>query len=116
MADGLLGKCKECTKRDTKNRYVTSREKVRAYDKQREQTPHRKAKKLEYQRRRRLTPEGKANMMVTNAIARGEIVPQPCEVCGDTSAEAHHDDYSKPLEVRWLCFVHHREHHGQKVG
>jgi hypothetical protein len=35
---------------------------------------------------------------------------QPCEVCG-SPAEAHHDDYDKPLDVRWLCFEHHRAHH-----
>ena len=35
---------------------------------------------------------------------------QPCEICGE-AAEAHHDDYDKPLEVRWLCFKHHREWH-----
>jgi hypothetical protein len=35
---------------------------------------------------------------------------QSCEICGAV-AEAHHDDYSKPLQVRWLCFKHHRELH-----
>lgn len=35
---------------------------------------------------------------------------QPCEICG-AKAEAHHDNYDKPLEVRWLCFKHHRSHH-----
>lgn len=39
------------------------------------------------------------------------IKRKPCEVCGDPNAEAHHDDYNRPLEVRWLCFKHHREWH-----
>lgn len=36
---------------------------------------------------------------------------QPCEVCGAEKSEAHHDDYTKPLSVRWLCRSHHRLHH-----
>lgn len=39
-----------------------------------------------------------------------KITRQCCEICG-AKAEAHHDDYDKPLVVRWLCFKHHREHH-----
>lgn len=38
---------------------------------------------------------------------RGKLIPKPCEVCGSLKVEKHHDDYSKPLEVRWFC----REHH-----
>lgn len=44
-------------------------------------------------------------------IQRGRIVRQPCEVCGDPKSQAHHDDYSKPFDVRWLCQKHHVEHH-----
>jgi len=33
--------------------------------------------------------------------------------CGRGKAEMHHDDYAKPLDIRWLCFVHHREFHGR---
>jgi len=35
------------------------------------------------------------------------------EVCGAENAQAHHDDYSRPLDVRWLCDTHHRQHHGE---
>jgi hypothetical protein len=35
----------------------------------------------------------------------------PCEVCGALSAEAHHKDYSRPLDVVWLCRKHHMELH-----
>jgi hypothetical protein len=52
-----------------------------------------------------------AHLAMTAAIRRGELVRKPCEVCGDPKTDGHHDDYSKPLEVRWLCRVHHIEHH-----
>jgi hypothetical protein len=38
---------------------------------------------------------------------RGKLSPQPCEVCGSLEVEMHHDDYSKPLQVRWFCRPHH---------
>ncbi len=51
-----------------------------------------------------------AHNAVYRAVQAGHLTPGGCEKCG-ASAEAHHDDYSKPLEVRWLCRRHHREHH-----
>lgn len=53
-----------------------------------------------------------AHRLVTNAIRSGILIQQPCEKCGN-KAEAHHDDYLKPLSVRWLCRKHHGEHHGK---
>lgn len=43
---------------------------------------------------------------------RGKIVRQPCERCGGP-AEKHHDDYDKPLAVRWLCRACHLNIHGK---
>ena len=37
----------------------------------------------------------------------GRLIPQPCETCGSQKVEKHHDDYSRPLQVRWLCRAHH---------
>lgn len=45
------------------------------------------------------------------AIRSGYIIEKPCEICGEIKVDAHHDDYSKPLEVRFLCEKHHVEHH-----
>lgn len=48
---------------------------------------------------------------VNQAIRYGKVEKRPCEVCGATPAEAHHCDYTKPLEVMWLCREHHVEWH-----
>lgn len=51
-----------------------------------------------------------AYWIVRRAKQEGLIQQEPCESCG-SAAEAHHDDYTKPLEVRWLCRRHHAELH-----
>jgi ribosomal protein S27AE len=53
----------------------------------------------------------KAHKIVENALLRGDLVKQPCERCSAGNVHAHHDDYSKPLEVRWLCPKDHRARH-----
>lgn len=62
----------------------------------------------------RQTPQGKlkrnANNKVYYAIKTGKLSKQNCEICGKT-AHAHHEDYSKPLQVNWLCRTHHAERH-----
>lgn len=52
-----------------------------------------------------------ARNIVHKAILKGEIIKGKCEVCGDEKTEAHHTDYLKPLEVRWLCKKHHENSH-----
>ena len=53
-----------------------------------------------------------AKRKVRDALRSGMIERCPCEGCGATSnLHAHHDDYSKPLEVRWLCRTCHGRHH-----
>lgn len=44
-------------------------------------------------------------------LKRGLLKEQPCEDCGSDQVEIHHDDYSKPLQVRWKCRPCHLEHH-----
>lgn len=55
----------------------------------------------------------KAHWAVRSAIKKGKLVrPYTCEKCGSIEPiQAHHDDYSKPLEVRWLCQPCHRKRH-----
>lgn len=53
----------------------------------------------------------KARELARYAIRIGLIKRDRCEFCKNTKVHAHHDDYSKPLEVRWLCPVHHKMVH-----
>ena len=51
----------------------------------------------------------KARAIVYTSLRKKRILRQPCEVCGNIKSEAHHEDYSRPLFIRWLCRMHHRE-------
>lgn len=53
-------------------------------------------------------------LAVYKAIKNGELIKTPCEVCGGLPSEAHHTDYTKPLQVRWLCRGHHADQHRSK--
>ena len=76
----------------------------------------------EYMRENRLkhselSPEQKkkanARAYLNVYIKRGKQSKQPCEICGCNNVQAHHDDYDKPLEVKWLCSPCHINHHKQ---
>ena len=106
MADGLLGKCKDCTKldmridRDTKPR-------VRQYDRERAKLPHRVAlrRRVCHEYALKFPDREKAKTAASNAERDGKLVrPSLCEGCGlPKRLEKHHHDYSKPLLVVWLC-------------
>lgn len=68
----------------------------------------------DYERRRQRPQEVvkmQTRKLLRREVAAGRIVRQPCEVCSQPDAEAHHDDYTKPFDVRWLCQEHHRQVH-----
>ena len=52
-----------------------------------------------------------AHAAVASALQHGTLIAQPCELCSKEPAEAHHDDYTEPLSVRWLCSRHHAHMH-----
>jgi len=58
-----------------------------------------------------------AHLAVQRAVKAGDLEKQTCEVCGTKVVDAHHDQYDKPLKVRWLCRLHHNRlhHHGEDL-
>lgn len=130
MGDGYLGKCKKCTKKDTIDNRLSKIDYYQAYDRERANLPHRvKLREMVWKRwkedpklrkisnirsakwRAKNTIKRSAHLLVQYAVRRGDMKKYSCEVCGKKKVEAHHDDYSKPLEVRWLCRKHHMDHH-----
>lgn len=120
MADGHLNKCKTCTKSDVRKHYANTIEARHTYDRERRKCPERrKAAGASLKRQKLAHPEkAAARNAVSNAIRDGRLLRQPCSRCGAAErVEAHHHDYSKPLDVEWMCFPCHRTHgHGQRVS
>lgn len=127
MADGHLNKCKACVQSRVKQHREENIESVKAYDRERGRSPLRAAARREYDKTAagvaaRLRASAKwnaenqhkkeAHHKVSTAIRSGRLVKKPCERCGASeTVEAHHEDYSKPLDVVWLCDRDHKARH-----
>lgn len=125
--DGYHNSCKECWKTRRKERYVENRDGVRKQCRRYyvENAEHLKSKSRlhkktydETKRWRKSHPEKyKAHYTVNNALKRGEIMKaKECRICGSqTKLHAHHADYSKPLDVLWVCIDCHSKIHIKEV-
>lgn len=119
------GECRKCKHREyMKEWYRTpgAAERVRSWAKRYRRQNFDKVREYDNARPRRAgEPEKtRARAVVNHALVRGELHRKPCEVCGipdqrgidgRSLIQAHHDDYSKPLEVRWLCSTCHGIEH-----
>jgi hypothetical protein len=59
----------------------------------------------------RLHERLRARRITRQAVDAGRLLRQPCRKCGAAKADAHHTDYSKPLDVDWLCGPCHKRVH-----
>ena len=120
MGDGHLNKCKKCCKsyvrlrhkQLTQNPYWVLSERARSRlksAKTRAGAGYQRPPRDEQEWNRANRHKKRANLQVSRAIAKGQIVRQNC-FCGAVG-QAHHPDYSRPLEVMWLCTKHHMEWH-----
>ena len=90
-------------------------EKDRIYERGYRERPgvreHRAAQAKVYRLDPRVQHKNKARWTLNKAVAKGAVIRGPCEACGSGPAEGHHPDYSKPLDVMWLCMpCHHALH------
>lgn len=66
------------------------------------------------ERRKAVPGMNRAHLAVMRAVRKGVLVRLPCQVCGKTPTHGHHEDYSRPLDVIWLCHKHHKAIHSRE--
>lgn len=120
--DGKTSKCVECSRAYAKQRLKKKQEsmpegwKQKAKDKVAYQKEW-SAKNPGYytEKKREWWHKNKDRLKVAYAVKyavkSGKLIKLPCFVCGEIEVEGHHPDYSRPLDVVWLCKTHHREVH-----
>lgn len=112
--DGLGAYCLECNRRQQAEERARRGENYRAMRRRYRASDSGRNAYRAY--RERHPTKAHAQNVLQHAVADGKLArPDTCSNCGDGGIiDAHHDDYSKPLEVRWLCrWCHqawHREH------
>ena len=117
QASGLKSYCKKCSQLLSKNYYYNHLEKSRLTKKKYSHSKRGlKILGLIAKRMIKKYPEKYiARYRLNNAIAIGRIKKLPCEKCNNLETEGHHEDYSKPLEVKWFCNYHHKKIHKLKT-
>ncbi len=119
MKDGRVNKCKECNKVDVRENRQANIDYYRAYD--RERGCRQPADYGKHYKRNNPIAAG-ARQMVGNAIRDKRLKKEKrCAECkiSQRTLHAHHDDYAKPLDVRWLCLPCHfawHAKHGQGLN
>lgn len=107
MADGFLSFCKACVKNRVNSYRQDNLEDCREYDRERYRSNESRRQQLrDLSHGERFDPvKKKAWSAIGNAIRDGRLErPDTCSSCGITcKPEAHHEDYSSPFDVCWLC-------------
>ena len=78
-------------------------------------SPEQKRRKLHYTQNVYDKKKFKANKILNDAVRKGMFKPRECTVCKqEKKLDGHHNDYSKPLDVIWVCRKCHSDIHKKK--
>lgn len=94
-----------------RKKYLENRDKEIDRKRKYRQTQKGKVALQNYYQKMKHTDKYKARVKISTAIRGGKIEKGKCEICSSMYTQAHHEDYSKPFEVRWFCKKHHSEIH-----
>lgn len=135
MLDGRLGACKQCCNLYSRNYYVNNLDRCKANIKAYAKTESGRIRMAKAYKKYSKTEAGRimrakgakiykakyplrviAKNTLNSAVKSGKLIcPDKCTSCGNLSKiEAHHEDYTKPLDVVWLCKKCHQSLHNEK--
>lgn len=105
--------CKRCRERRRIRRWrADNPERTKEINRRSAAKPEAKQAQARYQREHLDTPAFQARRILGRAVKAGKVTkPAHCELCSCTDVVGHHIDYSRPLDVRWLCILHHGLEH-----
>jgi hypothetical protein len=112
--DGLGGKCKMCESIRQADKYRRKRDAIS--DRNQRWKDENRDKITAYNKKHyaKEIDRYRARALAGRALLRGDITKnEVCAMCGGRSEQGHHEDYSKPLEVVWLCRSCHKRRHAQ---
>lgn len=111
--DGHRSFCKPCERQRNRENYYRDHDKTMAAEKRKRADPKTRERNNMHQRNtyHRYPEKYAARFKLNRAIETGQLVRQPCHVCGAAKSQGHHHDYNKPLDVEWLCQVCHSKEH-----
>jgi hypothetical protein len=105
-SDGHTGYCRKCANARHRERYKADPSGWRRREREYARRHPERVRAAVRAKRARYPDRDRARHMVAYAVEKGEMVrPSHCERCdrNDTRIEAHHPDYSRPLDVEWIC-------------
>jgi len=97
--NGLRASCRDCTRKEHKIYNQTH--------KTNNANMYKSIKKYKMNNPEKI----RAQNLLEYAVKKGRVKKERCKMCNAVNTEGHHDDYSKPYEVDWLCRQHHKERH-----
>ena len=139
MKDGYLNICMDCVKNRMKEYRTRNIDTIREKDRIRGRRTEAVKKRREYANniktenpekysqimadytrkyRRKFPEKNMAHLRVSRALQSGVLKrPNICSRCGKKcKPDAHHEDYTKPLDVIWLCGDCHAEKHRIQIS
>lgn len=126
LRDGHFNECKMCCNKRTRENVANNAQHYRDYHREISRLPHYVKVSRDYKQ----TQAGKQSIIkaclnwnkkhpdrrsaitaLNHAIATGKVKRYPCWVCGSIKTHGHHPAYDQPMNVIWLCPMHHKEVH-----